>query len=111
MPEGTHAIRRARRYLPDSLLFASGGPFAALVPFVARAIATTGPASTLLIEAVVPALHALDPKRWPRCALAGVAFTLAFHAVIGLTPPPSNVSTYGTAAEPRPVRLCVVCLC
>ena len=51
-------------YLPDSLLFAPADtPVGALVRLVARLIARTGPLMTLVIEAAVPALHALDPAR------------------------------------------------
>ena len=43
----------------------------------------------------------LEPSRWPTCAQVGVLCTLVFHAVIGLTPPPSNVSTYGVTTCTR----------
>ena len=82
-------------YLPDSILFASDGFFSTAVPLLARFIALIGPAATLVIESVVPALHLLDPKRYPVSAVLGVVSTLAFHLVIGLTPPPSNVSSFG----------------
>jgi hypothetical protein len=82
-------------YLPDAILFASDGFFSTAVPLLARFIALIGPAATLFIESVVPALHLLDPKRYPVSAVLGVASTLAFHLVIGLTPPPSNVSSFG----------------
>jgi hypothetical protein len=82
-------------YLPDRLLFATDGTIGLLLPALARTIAATGPAMTLLIEAVVPALHALDPAAYPLSASVGVLATLVFHLVIGLTPPPSNVSTFG----------------
>jgi len=49
----------------------------------------------------VPVLHFLEPRRFPRCALFGLVLTLAFHLVIGLTPPPSNVSTYGVTTCTR----------
>ena len=88
-------------YLPDSVLFATEGIFGALVPMTARLIATIAPAMTLVIEAVVPALHFLEPTRWPVCARLGVGFTLVFHLIIGLTPPPSNVSTYGVTTCTR----------
>jgi len=88
-------------YLPDSILFATDGVFAVAVPALARCIALIGPAATLVIEAVVPALHVLEPSRWPTCAQVGVLCTLVFHAVIGLTPPPSNVSTYGVTTCTR----------
>ena len=82
-------------YLPDDLLFATDGFFGTIIPLMARTIALIGPAATLVIEAVVPALHMLEPTKYPISAMAGVAFTLLFHLVIGMTPPPSNVSTYG----------------
>ena len=83
-------------YMPDALLFGVAG-----VAQLARAIALTGPAATLVIEGVVPALHALPPRAWPRCARVGVAATLAFHFVIGITPPPSNVSSFGVTTCTR----------
>ena len=49
----------------------------------------------------MPVLHALEPQRWPRCARLGIVATLVFHAIIGLTPPPSNVSTYGVTTCTR----------
>ena len=88
-------------YLPDAILFASEGFFATAIPLLARLIAAIGPASTLVIEAVVPVLHAIEPRRWPISASFGVAFTLVFHMIIGLTPPPSNVSTYGVTTCTR----------
>lgn len=91
-------------YLPDSLLFGGGeGDWTAkqLVAPLARMVATTGPALTLVIESIVPLLHALSPHRFPRSAALGVAITLVFHAIIGLTPPPSNVSTYGVTTCTR----------
>ncbi|EOD11968.1 hypothetical protein EMIHUDRAFT_446031, partial [Emiliania huxleyi CCMP1516] len=88
-------------YLPDDVLFAASGLAASAVPALARAIAATGPAFTLVLEAVVPVLHFLEPRRFPRCALFGLVLTLAFHLVIGLTPPPSNVSTYGVTTCTR----------
>lgn len=88
-------------YLPDSILFATEGFFGAAVPRLARFIALIGPAATLVIESVVPALHLLDPKRFPVGAVVGVASTLTFHLVIGLTPPPSNVSSFGVTTCTR----------
>ena len=89
-------------YLPDNVLFASDGSTLAMaVPAIARTIALTGPTFTLILEAVVPALHVFDPRSWPALSLLGVAATLVFHMVIALTPPPSNVSTYGVTTCTR----------
>ena len=83
------------------MLFADGSTLAMAVPAIARTIALTGPAFTLILEAVVPALHVFDPRSWPALSLLGVAATLVFHMVIALTPPPSNVSTYGVTTCTR----------
>ena len=89
-------------YLPDEVIFApEGSMFATIIPAMARSIALSGPVFTLILEAVVPVLHAVNPRQFPKLSLFGVAMTLVFHAVIALTPPPSNVSTYGVTTCTR----------
>ena len=82
-------------YLPDAWLFNSP-----LVSLLATSIASVGPFATLGIETLLPTLHLL-PSRWPRATTYSVAGTLLFHAVIGLTPPPSNVASYGVTTCTR----------
>ena len=82
-------------YLPDAWLFAPADAAAgALVRAGARLIVWSGPAATLLLEAVVPALHALPPARFPRLAAAGVALTLVRR-------PSLEPSVWGPAPAPR----------
>lgn len=84
-------------YFPDSILF---GGFK-VVDSMAQLIAYAAPWLTLLGEMALSVLHALDPHRYPRCARLGVLCTVAFHMIIGLTPPPSNVSSFGVTTCTR----------
>ena len=92
-------------YLPDDVLFASP-----VVAALARSIAAVGPAATLILETLIPVLHFLDPADHPVAARAGVFATVGFHMVIGLTPPPSNVSSYGVTTVTR-LFFCVPAAC
>ena len=75
-------------YLPDHILFTE------TLSFVARAIARLAPFVTIAVELALPLLHAFEPSA--KMATLG---TLAFHLAIGLTPPPSNVASYGSTCR------------
>lgn len=84
-------------YFPDSILF---GGFN-LVDSLAQLIARAAPWLTLLGEMALSGVQALHPHRYPRCARFSVLCTVAFHMIIGLTPPPSNVSSFGVTTCTR----------
>lgn len=96
-------------HLPDAWLFpaatagASGNQLLTLaVPAFARVVAMAAPFFTLLIEIALPCLQALNPEALGgRAAFLAVTTTLAFHIIIGLTPPPSNVASFGVTTCTR----------
>ena len=77
-------------YLPDHILFTE------TLSLVAHTIARLAPFVTIAVELALPLLHAFEPSA--KMATLG---TLAFHLAIGLTPPPSNVASYGVTTCTR----------
>ena len=77
-------------YLPDHILFTE------TLSHVAQTIARLAPFVTIAVELALPLLHAFETSA--KLATLG---TLAFHLAIGLTPPPSNVASYGVTTCTR----------
>ena len=62
-------------------------------------LAALAPAATIAGEMLLPLLQAApNPGRWSRL---GVAATLLFHLLIGITPPPHNIAIYGVTTTAR----------
>ena len=72
----------------------------AVPEFMVHLISSSAPHLTELIEASIPLLMIL-PGAEPFAVILGVAF----HWVIGLTPPPHNISSYGIRCSARYVSL------
>ncbi len=70
-------------WLPDALAFR-----------VAPLLAIAGPSITLGVEHLIPLAQAASPA-------AGVAATVVFHLLIGLSPCPCNISSFGATLVPR----------
>ena len=64
-----------------------------------HALARVAPVATIAGELLLPLLQAAPrPGRWSRL---GVAATLLFHFLIGITPPPHNIALYGVITTTR----------
>ena len=64
-----------------------------------RAVALVAPVATIIVELLLPLLQAAPSSgRWSRL---GVAATLVFHFMIGITPPPHNIAIYGVTTVTR----------